>query len=72
MDITATKTVGGTVKTLRIQTVTTQANGAPTPGELNAAARIRAAFPGDKLLLVPKTGQGLPATPPLFHEGDEE
>ena len=61
VDITAEK--NGT--TLRIQTVGTLANGAPTPRELNAASRIRAAFPSDKVLLVPKSEQS--ASPlPLF------
>lgn len=52
VDITATDGAS----TLRIQTVTTLADGVtPTPGELAAAARIRAAFPNDILQLVPKT-----------------
>lgn len=42
-------------RTVRIQTVTTLADGVtPTASEAAAAARIRAAFPNDKLLLVPK------------------
>lgn len=42
-------------RTVRIQTVTTLADGVtPTASEAVAAARIRAAFPNDKLLLVPK------------------
>ena len=51
VDITATAANG---RTVRIQTVTTTADGiTPTTSEA-AAARIRAAFPNDKLLLVPK------------------
>jgi filamentous hemagglutinin len=42
-------------KTVRIQTVTMKADGkTPIPSEAAAAARIRAAFPKDKLVLVPK------------------
>jgi hypothetical protein len=62
---------GVTVRTLRIQTVDTLANGAPTPRELSAASRIRAYRPGDRLLLVPKAEQGTSPLP-LFHGGDEE
>lgn len=52
VDITAIAPNG---RTVRIQTVTTMADGVtPTPSEMAAAARIRAAFPNDKLLLVPK------------------
>jgi filamentous hemagglutinin len=52
VDITA---IGPNGRTVRIQTVTTMADGVtPTASELAAAARIRAAFPNDKLLLVPK------------------
>lgn len=52
VDITAIAPNG---RTVRIQTVTTMADGVtPTASELAAAARIRAAFPNDKLLLVPK------------------
>jgi filamentous hemagglutinin len=41
--------------TIRIQTVTTLSDGkTPTPAEQTAAARIRQAFPKDKLYLVPK------------------
>jgi|GEM_PF-420901 len=51
VDITATN---GT-STIRIQTVTTLSDGVtPTPAEAAAAARIRAQFPNDKLILVPK------------------
>jgi RHS repeat-associated protein len=50
VDITATR--GGVVR--RVQTVTTDASGAPTRSEQAAAARIRAAFPNDDLTLVPK------------------
>jgi hypothetical protein len=75
VDITAEKNVGGTVRTLRIQTVDTLRNGAPTPRELSAASRIRAAFPGDHLLLVPNAdASGAASTlPPLFRgEEDDE
>jgi hypothetical protein len=51
VDITSTAANG---RTVRIQTIDTLANGLPTPAEAAAAARIRAAFPGDKLILVPK------------------
>lgn len=51
VDITATD---GT-RTIRIQTVDTLADGVtPTLSEAAAAERIRAAFPGDELILVPK------------------
>ncbi|MCI0392743.1 MAG: DUF4157 domain-containing protein [Acidobacteria bacterium] len=51
VDITAKKGQS----TVRIQTVTTLADGVtPTPDEAAAAARIRAAFPNDKLTLIPK------------------
>jgi hypothetical protein len=51
VDITATN---GT-QTIRIQTVTTLADGVtPIASEAGAAARIRAAFPNDLLLIVPK------------------
>jgi RHS repeat-associated protein len=70
VDITAEK--NGT--TLRVQTVDTLGNGAPTPRELNAASRIRAAFPGDKLLLVPKAdaGASVSTTPPLFRGAEDD
>ena len=70
VDITAEK--GGT--TLRVQTVDTLANGAPTPRELSAASRIRAAFPGDKLLLVPKADAGGASStaPPLFRGAEDD
>lgn len=71
VDITAEKNVGGTVRTLRIQTVDTLASGAPTPRELSASSRIRAYRPGDKLLLVPKAEQGKSPLP-LFNSGDDE
>ncbi|MER9410020.1 RHS repeat-associated core domain-containing protein [Mesorhizobium sp. M0589] len=52
VDITATAPNG---RTVRVQTVTTLPDGVtPTPSEAAAAARIRAAFPNDKLLIVPK------------------
>lgn len=50
VDITATN---GT-STVRIQTINTLANGLPTASEAAAAARIRAAFPNDQLILIPK------------------
>lgn len=58
VDITATN---GT-KIFRIQTVTTLADGVtPTASEAAAAARIRAAFPNDQLILVSKsTGKEIP------------
>jgi RHS repeat-associated protein len=58
VDITA---YNGT-QTVRIQTVSTLADGVtPTSSEAAAAARIRAAFPNDQLILVSKqTGQVIP------------
>ncbi len=58
VDITATR--GG--QTVRVQTVTTLADGVTlTPSEAAAAARIRARFPGDQLIIVSKqTGQVIP------------
>lgn len=53
VDITASD---GT-STIRIQTVSTYANGAPTATEAAAANRIQLAFPGDHLILVPKSPQ---------------
>jgi hypothetical protein len=53
VDITASD---GT-SAIRIQTVSTYANGAPTATEAAAANRIQAAFPGDHLILIPKTPQ---------------
>ena len=50
VDITATNGAS----TIRIQTINTLASGAPTPAEAAAAARIRAAFPNDQLILIPK------------------
>jgi filamentous hemagglutinin len=50
VDATATN---GT-QTVRIQTVDVDAAGNPTPREAAAAARIRARFPNDQLILVPK------------------
>ncbi len=51
VDITATKGTG----TVRIQTITTFADGvSPTAAEAAAAARIQAKFPNDTLLLIPK------------------
>jgi hypothetical protein len=51
VDITAIAPNG---RTVRIQTIDTLANGLPTPSEAAAAARIRAARPLDKIILVPK------------------
>ena len=51
VDITSQAANG---RNVRIQTIDTLANGLPTPAEAAAAARIRAAFPNDKLILVPK------------------
>ncbi len=50
VDITMTK--GD--KTVRIQTVDVKKDGSVTQRELDAAARIRAAHPGDTLILIPK------------------
>ncbi|MFC2250029.1 RHS repeat-associated core domain-containing protein [Labrys portucalensis] len=51
VDITASKNG----QTIRVQTVDTLADGVTlTPRELANAARIRAAFPNDQLILVPK------------------
>jgi hypothetical protein len=50
VDLTATN---GTT-TIRIQTIRTLPDGTPTPAEAAAAARIRARFPNDELLLIPK------------------
>lgn len=70
VDITAEK--GGT--TLRVQTVDTPANWAPTPRELSAASRIRAAFPSDKLLLVPKADAcgAVSTASPLFRGAEDD
>jgi hypothetical protein len=55
IDMTATKMIGGRLRTLRAQTIDTLADGiTPTPREAANAARIRAEFPDDHLLLVPK------------------
>jgi hypothetical protein len=51
VDITLEK--GG--EKMRIQTVTTLANGAIAHFEIEAASRIRSAFPNDRLLLIPKS-----------------
>lgn len=58
VDITATKGA----QTIRIQTVTTMADGVtPIAFEAAAALRIRAAFPNDILILVAKkTGKVIP------------
>ncbi len=53
--MTATKMIGGKLRVLRVQTIDTLADGVtPTIREAENAARIRAAFPDDHLLLVPK------------------
>jgi len=55
VDVKATRVVDGQTQTVRVQTVTTLADGeTPTLVEQAAADRIRAAFPNDKLILVPK------------------
>ena len=73
VDITAEKSIRGTVRTLRIQTVDILPNGAPTPRELNAAALIRARYPSDKLILVPKRDAGVKVpTLPLFRSPCDE
>jgi hypothetical protein len=58
VDVTATNST----QTIRIQTVTTLPDGVTlAPAEAAAAARIRAAFPNDQLILVSKqTGQVIP------------
>jgi hypothetical protein len=43
---------------IRVQTINTTADGEPTPGEAAAAARIKASFPKDVLVLVPKNSAG--------------
>jgi uncharacterized Zn-binding protein involved in type VI secretion len=56
VDITAEKETS----IIRVQTVTTLAdNKTPTPAELAAAARIRRAFPGDQLILIPKEASNI-------------
>ena len=52
VDITAVNNETGV--TTRIQTIDTLADGSPTPREAAAAARIRYAFPNDRLILIPK------------------
>jgi RHS repeat-associated protein len=73
VDITATRSVGDNPRTLRVQTVTTRADGiTPNREELAAAARIRLAFPNDKLILVPKQPQtGAALVPPPFGDDDD-
>ncbi len=57
IDLTATRMVGDTPRVLRVQTIDTLADGVtPTIREAQNAARIRAAFPNDHLILVPKAG----------------
>jgi hypothetical protein len=54
-DLKATRIVNGNLETVRIQTIDTLADGiTPTAAEAAAAARIRAAFPNQKLILIPK------------------
>ena len=53
-------------ETIRIQTVSTNKNGTLTPEEAAAAVRIRARFPNDRLILIPKTPQPAPLPPPLI------
>jgi len=52
VDITAVNPETGAVT--RVQTIDTLADGRPTPREAAAADRIRAKFPNDVLILVPK------------------
>jgi hypothetical protein len=52
VDITAVNNETGA--TTRIQTIDTLADGSPTAREAAAAARIRYAFPNDRLILIPK------------------
>jgi hypothetical protein len=52
VDITAVNNETGA--TTRIQSIDTLADGSPTPREAAAAARIRYAFPNDRLILIPK------------------
>jgi hypothetical protein len=52
VDITAINKETGAVT--RVQTIDTLADGNPTPREAATAARIRAAYPSDTLILVPK------------------
>jgi filamentous hemagglutinin len=52
VDITAIDKETGAVT--RVQTIGTLADGSPTPREAAAAARIRAKYPNDTLILIPK------------------
>ncbi len=55
VDLKATRVVDGKTQFLRVQTVDTLPDEkTPTPREVAAAARIRAKFPDDVLVLVPK------------------
>jgi hypothetical protein len=54
VDITAINKETG--KVTRVQTIDTLANGNPTPREAAAADKIRAAYPNDTLILIPKRG----------------
>jgi filamentous hemagglutinin len=54
VDITA-EPANGVGPTVRVQTVTTLRDGVtPTPSEAAAADRIQAAYPNDKVILIPK------------------
>ncbi|MDC6176419.1 filamentous hemagglutinin N-terminal domain-containing protein [Ralstonia solanacearum] len=54
VDVTA-EPMNGIGPKVRVQTVTTMVDGVtPTPTEATAAARIRAAYPDDKLVIIPK------------------
>jgi hypothetical protein len=52
VDVTAVNENTGA--TVRIQTIDTRADGSPTPRETAAAKRIRAVYPDDTLILIPK------------------
>jgi filamentous hemagglutinin len=52
VDVTAVNKETGAVT--RVQTIDTLADGSPTPREAAAAARIRAKYPNDTLILIPK------------------
>jgi filamentous hemagglutinin len=55
-DLKVSRVVDGKVETVRIQTISTKAGGIPDAREAANAARIRAAFPNNKLIFVPKGG----------------
>jgi hypothetical protein len=52
VDLTAVNRETGAV--MRVQTIDTLSDGRPTPREAAAADRIRARFPNDELILIPK------------------